>query len=179
MNTQKITHNKKQNFNWIFTVLIFSSLIEIPSVSLGAGDTWTQKADMPTGRLWHTSSVVDGKIYAIGGRATETLTTEYNPLTDTWTTKAYMLTARFAHSMSVVDGKIYAIGGARAAYTPPLSIVEEYDPVTDTWTTKAPMPTTRCGLATSVVDGKIYAIGGEDPRRFGEVFVAQWRSMIL
>jgi N-acetylneuraminic acid mutarotase len=143
-----------------YKIVMAALLLGMTSMSLGAGDTWTQKADMPTGRLWHTTSVVDGKIYAIGGRATETLTTEYEPLTDTWTTKTPMPTARFAHSTSVVDGKIYAIGGVRAAYNSPLSIVEEYDPVTDSWTTKALMPTTRFGHATSVVDGKIYAIGG-------------------
>ncbi len=162
-----------------YRIVTVALLLGMTPMSLGAGDTWTQKVDMPTGRLWHASSVVDGKIYAIGGRATETLTTEYEPLTDTWTTKAPMPIARFAHSTSVVDGKIYAIGGWAAAWTPGLSIVEEYDPVTDSWTTKAPMPTGRGGFATSVVDGKIYAIGGQDPHRFGQVFVALWKCTIL
>jgi len=149
--------NEKRTYKIVMAAL----LLGMTSMSLGAQGVWTQKADMPTGRLWHASSVVDGKIYAIGGRATETLTTEYNPLTDTWTTKAPMPTARFAHSTSVVNGKIYAIGGGAGAWKPGLSVVEEYDPMTDTWTTKAPMPTARgWGLATSVVDGKIYAIGG-------------------
>ena len=160
MKIQKATQNMKQYFVLIFVGLIFNGLPGTSSLSLGAQDVWMQKADMPTGRLWHTSSVVDGKIYAIGGRATETLMTEYEPLTDTWTTKAPMPTARFCHSTSVVDGKIYAIGGVRAVYTSPLSIVEEYDPVTDTWTTKAPMPTARHTHASAVVDGKIYVIGG-------------------
>ena len=31
------------------------------------GDTWTRKADMPTARMLLSTSVVDGKIYAIGG----------------------------------------------------------------------------------------------------------------
>lgn len=33
----------------------------------GKGDTWTKKADMPTRRVGHAASVVDGKIYVIGG----------------------------------------------------------------------------------------------------------------
>ena len=32
-----------------------------------ATDTWTKKADMPTGRFALSTSVVNGKIYAIGG----------------------------------------------------------------------------------------------------------------
>jgi N-acetylneuraminic acid mutarotase len=161
MKIQKAIQNMKQHLILIFVGLIFNILLGTSSLSVGAQDVWMQKADMPTGRLWHASSVVDGKIYVIGGRATEALTTEYNPLTDTWTTKAPMPTARFTHSTIVVDGKIYAIGGGAGAWKPGLSVVEEYDPMTDTWTTKAPMPTARgWGLATSVVDGKIYAIGG-------------------
>jgi N-acetylneuraminic acid mutarotase len=160
MKIQKASQNKKQIFKLIMAGLVLGGLLGTSSLSLGAQDMWTQKADMPTGRLWHTSSVVDGKIYALGGRATETLTTEYDPLTDTWTTKTPMPTARFCHSTSVVDGKIYVIGGIRAVYTSPLSIVEEYDPVTDIWTTKTRMPTARHSHASAVVDGKIYVIGG-------------------
>ena len=31
-------------------------------------DTWTEKAPMSTARHHHTSAVVDGKLYVIGGR---------------------------------------------------------------------------------------------------------------
>jgi len=122
------------------------------------------KADMPTSRFGLTTSVVDGKIYAIGGGKTpygKYLSTleVYDPTTDTWTTKADMPTARFFHSTSVVNGKIYAIGGAPYAEAS-VPTVEEYDPATDTWTRKADMPTSRGSLSTSVVNGKIYAIGG-------------------
>ncbi len=133
--------------------------VTVAAISLAQGDVWTQKADMPTTRLALAASVVNGKIYAIGGRADGTLATEYDPATDTWTTKARMPTSRFGLATSVVDGKIYAIGGVPG----PGSIfrtVEAYDPQTDTWTKKADMPTARAFLSTSVVDGKIYAIGG-------------------
>jgi hypothetical protein len=103
-----------------------------------------------------STSVVNGKIYAIGGwcdGAFHSTVEEYDPATDTWTKKADMPTARQWLSTSVVDGKIYAIGGKT------LSTVEEYDPATDTWMKKADMPTARLGLSTSVVNGRIYAIG--------------------
>ena len=140
---------------------------------------WPQKADMPTARSCFSTSVVDAKIFAIGGRVllerdefgdTELSTVEmYDPETDTWERKANMPTARSGVSVSVVDGKIYAIGGEtikKIAYhkswtneTKKLPTVEMYDPVTDTWTQKADMPTPR-KTKTCVVDGKIYAIGG-------------------
>jgi N-acetylneuraminic acid mutarotase len=139
-------------------VLIFI-LLALPPMSLAEEDTWTRKADMPTGRAAPASSVVNGRIYVIGGGGEVPLSIVevYDPAMDTWTRKADMPTPRAALSTSVVNGKIYAIGGLDGAY---LSTAEEYDPATDTWTRKADMPTPRAALSTSVVDGKIYAIGG-------------------
>jgi hypothetical protein len=140
-----------------------------------ATDTWTAKSPMPTPRGWFSTSVVDGKIYAIGGTIYDGTTYRvfstvdmYNPATDTWTTKADMSIPRVSLSTSVIDGKIYAIGGAQTvvgggsfiSYSPPLSVVEVYDPTADTWTRKADMPTPRCCHAASVVNEEIYLIGG-------------------
>ncbi|MHC4579948.1 MAG: Kelch repeat-containing protein [Planctomycetota bacterium] len=149
----------------IVIILMLLGLLGTASVSLGAGDTWTQKADLPQARFILSASTVDGKIYAIGGSSAlhgSGLSTvyEYDPTTDTWTTKAPMPTARQWVSTSVVNGKIYAFGGTPRTFEPALSMVEEYDPATDTWTEKAPMPTARFTHSTSAVDGKIYVIGG-------------------
>ncbi|MFX0198059.1 MAG: DUF1668 domain-containing protein, partial [Candidatus Hodarchaeota archaeon] len=74
-------------------------LFLVASISLGQGDTWTSKADMPTPRFALSTSVVDGIIYAIGGAGDVNLpyyvTVEaYDPATDAWTTKAPMPTPR-------------------------------------------------------------------------------------
>jgi N-acetylneuraminic acid mutarotase len=149
----------------------------VAAIVVGAGSakadfTWTQKADMPTPRWGHTSAVVDGKIYVIGGGTSEggpdekllATVEEYDPVTNTWTRKDDMPTPRgwMSPSSAVVDGKIYVIGGGaswdEADCCKPT--VEEYDPATDTWTRKADMPTGRDSLATVAVDAKIYAIGG-------------------
>ncbi len=141
---------------------------------------WTRKEDMPTARSDFSTSVVDGKIFAIGGQVrleldefgdlTLSKVEMYDPETDTWERRTDMPTPRSAVSTSVVDGKIFAIGGDQAEKikvprgyswkTKKLTTVEMYDPATDTWTQKADMPTPRSFLSTSVMDGKIYAIGG-------------------
>jgi len=140
-------------------------MISMTPISLVAEDGWTTKADMPTARSGLATSVVEGRVYAIGGarvygsnlRNVE----EYNPATDSWVEKAEIPTARSFHSTSAVNGKIYAIGGTTSSGRG-IDTVEEYDPATDTWTVKTEMPTPRYLLSTSVVNGKIYAIGGEE-----------------
>jgi len=146
----------------ILAILVLA--LGLAAVSLAVEDTWTTKADMPTARSYLSASVVDGKIYAIGGlseqsRALPTVEM-YEPVTNTWVRKADMPTARLNFATSVVSGRIYAIGGLPGTVGAAYSKVEEYDPVTDTWTQKADMPTARNGFGAGVVDGRIYTIGG-------------------
>ncbi|MHC4511195.1 MAG: Kelch repeat-containing protein [Planctomycetota bacterium] len=144
-------------------LLVLVLALALASVSLAAEDTWTTKTDMPTRRYVVYSSVVDGKIYAIGGDGgyRASIVEAYDPLTDTWTRKADMPMRRGAASSSVVNGRIYVMGGRPSLNGANIPSVIEYDATTDTWATKANMmPTPRTWLSSSVVDGKIYAIGG-------------------
>ncbi|MBW7989121.1 MAG: hypothetical protein FVQ84_03770 [Planctomycetes bacterium] len=144
-----------------FVVVGLVAAIVLGSAGSARAATWTQKTNMPTARWNLSTSVVDGKIYAIGGLGGLKKVEEYNPATDTWTEKADMPTGRMWLAASAVDGKIYAIGGRTTWHGgATLATVEEYNPATDTWTQKADMPAPRDGLSASVVNGKIYAIGG-------------------
>lgn len=124
-------------------------------------DTWAQKADMPVQRVCFDISVVDGKIYAIGGDSSGSRVDMYDPSTDTWTQKADMPTPRWFLATCVVDGKIYAIGGYLSwDFISGLKIIEEYDPATDSWTRKKDMPIRLWGQRANAVGGKIYTVGG-------------------
>jgi hypothetical protein len=123
---------------------------------------------MPASRAFLTTSVVNGKIYAIGGwtghwvngRYASTVE-EYDPKTDKWTSKAKIPTVRDTLTSGVVDGIIYAIGG-HVGGGRSTSVVEAYDPATDTWVKKADMPTARwIWCPAPAVDGLIHAIGGQ------------------
>jgi N-acetylneuraminic acid mutarotase len=154
----------------ILRIVVAASLLDMASVSLAGEGTWTRMADMPTARAGVSTSVLDGKIYAIGGAESPAVylsTVEvYDPATDTWTRKTDMPTARACAAVGVVNGKICVAGGV-IGYAATTSAMEEYDPATDTWTKKADMPTSRCFFSASVVNGKIYAVGGwtEIPHR--------------
>ena len=163
---------------WTLGTLILCALLVINVANLLAEENWTRKADMLTVRSDFATCIVNGKIYAIGGRinrfgdASIAMVEMYDPKTDTWERKADMPTARSDVSTSVVDGKIYAIGGTEEKkiqvhgghgwQIKELPTVEMYDPTTDTWIQKTDMPTAR-STRTCVVNGKIYAIGGMAP----------------
>ena len=143
-------------------------ILGMNSVCLAQADTWITKADMPTARFGLSASVVNGKIYAIGGATVNgapALATveEYDPVTDTWKSKTNMPTARYFLTTSAVDRTIYAIGGGPrfvSGSVDPLTTVEAYDPAANKWMTKADMPTLRGAMKSAVANGKIYVIGG-------------------
>ena len=89
---------------------------------------------MPASKAWHTASVIDGKIYVIGGyfqegREFKTLSTIeiYDPATDLWTQEPEMLMGKSGHTTEVIDGKIYIFGGGSTGVKGPLTSVEVYD----------------------------------------------------
>jgi RNA polymerase sigma factor (sigma-70 family) len=136
----------------------------VPIVAESGRDTWGQRTDMPTARFYCAASVLDGKIYILGGcnaygREGDILliVEMYDPTTDAWTRKADMPSARVGLSAAVVDGRIYAFGGVSE---PDSQKMEVYDPVTDAWTTKGDTPGLGLWFPSSVVDGRIYAFGG-------------------
>ena len=129
---------------------------------------------MPTPRNWLSSSVVDGKIYAIGGSPVDDLharpvsataaVEEYDPSTDTWTRKSDMPTARTAHCACAINGIIYVIGGITNNQAS-LSTVDAYDPAADRWTRKPDLLAPRLFFATSTAHGRMYVFGGMDTWR--------------
>ncbi|MXV73146.1 hypothetical protein F4Z99_02575 [Candidatus Poribacteria bacterium] len=139
-------------------------------------NTWQRLADMPTVRAGAETTVVDGKIYVMGGYAGEDnhgknfkilkAVEMYDPQTDTWVRKQELPVSRMQFGIGAVAGKIYAIGGVldpkekKPGLQGRLDLVEVYDPVSDTWAKRADMPTRRDGFATAVIDDTIYAIGG-------------------
>jgi len=77
-------------------------------------DQWEDNTGMSEARYHGTVSVVNGKIYAIGGVfnwVCSASVEEYDPLTDTWRECADMPIVRCDISSGVVNGKIYVFGG--------------------------------------------------------------------
>jgi N-acetylneuraminic acid mutarotase len=132
-------------------------------------DSLSSGAPMPAPRNLPSGTLVNGKIYAIGGHITPeqtaTKTVEvYDIEENSWDTCASIPTARVWHAACVLEGKIYVMGGIPAFHRvdtiSPYTLVERYDPESDTWDTCAPLPTGRWCLSACTLNGKIYAVGG-------------------
>jgi hypothetical protein len=148
------------------SVFVIVGLMGMTSSSWAQGDTWTYKTPMPTARGFLSGTVLDGKIYVVGGTDNTQLNAialveMYDPVSNTWTTRASMPEARTCPATCTYNGKIYVFGGA----SPMLSssaknTVFEYDPQTDTWTQKANMPHAFRSCGVAVLNDTIYLMGG-------------------
>jgi N-acetylneuraminic acid mutarotase len=90
-----------------------------------ASNRWAPAANMPTARSVLSSSVIDGRIYVLGGafsrgpsqeemlRTMRTLSVVevYDPASGRWTKAKDLATPRGWFSTSIVDGKVYVVGG--------------------------------------------------------------------
>jgi N-acetylneuraminic acid mutarotase len=87
-----------------------------------AGNTWMTRAPMPTARSGTGISVLDGKIYVLGGegwidefggvfRANEV----FDPKANSWSRAARMLTPRHGFAAATVGPAIYAVSGVNNA----------------------------------------------------------------
>ena len=99
----------------VFLVLC-SLLVSLPNIAAvrATEDSWTTLEPLPTIRRDLGVAVVNGKIYAIGGRNDGNyLSTneEYDPETNTWSSGRQMPTARHSLGVAVMDDELYAIGG--------------------------------------------------------------------
>jgi N-acetylneuraminic acid mutarotase len=128
-------------------------------------DSWAERAPMPTERGALAVTVLDGKLYAIGGsdgKANRAAVEVYDPARNLWASRPPLPTPRDHLAAATAAGKVYAIGGrVNGDYGRNLSVVEVYDPMADRWARVADLPTRRSGITASEVGGRIYVFGGE------------------
>ncbi|XP_010874268.2 kelch-like protein 22 [Esox lucius] len=111
----------------------------------------------------HCVCVLDGHIYAIGGRdySNELECVErYDPYTNTWEYVSALSKEVYAHAGAVLDGKIYITCGRRGmAY---LRETHCYDPQHNQWVDCAESPVERAWHGMAAVNGRVYVIGGSN-----------------
>ena len=130
-------------------------------------DSWTRKKDMPSSRAFMTVSVVNGKMYTIGGSLKGfegcNIVQMYEPTTDTWTDEAKLPSIRLGQTANVYNSKIYTIGGGTSA-TDGAGIAfpyfDVYDPFNNLWESKENLTQSRVGHGSGLINNKLYICGG-------------------
>jgi hypothetical protein len=142
---------------------------------------WSAGPDLPAGAGVRFAGVyfpANGKFYAMGGRASDSVGSEfthpfeYDPGTNSWTTKSATYPDTHTNNMAcgvLTDAGtpyIYCVGGNQVTFTDIFDRVFRYNPATDTISAvSAPWPgaqgTTLPGGFT-VFNNKLYILGGFD-----------------
>lgn len=145
----------------------------VPPAVSAQGNTWRERAPLPTPRRLLAAAAEGGRIYTFGGCGSpcyqpplhtdtfeETLVEAYDPQSNRWERRATMRAILFEAAAAPGNGRIYTFGGVLTG-----DLVQEYDPARNVWTEapKARMPTPRRGLAAVALGGLIYVVGGSGP----------------
>jgi hypothetical protein len=140
--------------------------------------SWQTLPDAPRDRDHFGAAVVNGKLYALGGRAsvgssffnnTVGEVDVFNFATNTWSTlpgSSNIPTERAGTAVAVLNGEILVIGGEGfgSAYTK----TEAFKPTTGTWRTLASMNQARHGTTAAVCNNVVYIAAGSPTQGGGK-----------
>jgi N-acetylneuraminic acid mutarotase len=147
------------------------SLIASTQVYDPATDTWEIRKPMPTPVKLFASTVVDNKIYVIGGANNQAVFWAFDAVnvvqiydcnTDTWSYGTPLPVGAVGAVAATTSGvyapkRIYVEGGYGVNCSDANFV---YDPKTGSWTSGTPMLTPRGYLGIGVVNDVLYVIGG-------------------
>lgn len=145
--------------------------------------TWRRLSDAPHARDHFQAVIIDGKIYAAGGRRSSAATDQtfdltvpevdvYDIAADRWTTlpaTSNLPTPRAGTSAVVLDGKLILIGGESGSRETAHPEVDMFDPATGRWTSLAPLQVGRHATAAILHEGRIYTAAGSRTRGATEI----------
>ncbi|KAI8508797.1 Kelch-like protein 24 [Branchiostoma belcheri] len=138
-------------------------------------DSWSRLAKMNTNRYNHKLAVVQGKVYAIGGKDDLSVLSEveiYDRDQNKWTEGIPLPQPRCHHAAAVLDGKIYVMGGFGADHKPTATMYR-FTPGDSEWREMKSMPHVGGRPTAAALKGTIYVAGLHD----GPGWVYSFRPM--
>jgi len=137
---------------------------EVLDLTIGGTQEWRNIASMNTGRDSIGVAVLNGKIYAVGGRTEVqhhlSSVESYDPELDVWSPVADLSVPRAGPGVCVLDGVLYCVGGTTKSdsYS---NTVEKYDEASNTWSLVAEMNLPRQWPGVIAHAGRLYVVGGQ------------------
>ncbi|XP_066295436.1 kelch-like protein 24 isoform X2 [Branchiostoma lanceolatum] len=126
------------------------------------GEGFSGLHEMETERHDHNLAVLQGKVYAIGGRndimPALASVEVYDRRENYWKKGVALPQARYNHAVAVLDGNIYVMGGydAEKKLT---STVYRFKPGDSQWHPQKDMPVRGACITAAALNGKIYVAG--------------------
>ncbi len=140
-------------------------------------DQWRTLPDAPTARLMMASTVLDGKIWIIGGirhgAALDTVES-YDPQTGQWQTQQALPIPLHHATAATYRGQVVVIGGASDDIAQASNRV--FVMTGGSWTELPSLQHARAGAAAAVADDKLVVVGGQNEKQIvpqTEVFDGQ------
>ncbi|XP_071824910.1 kelch-like protein 18 [Apostichopus japonicus] len=128
-----------------------------------ATNTWKEMKSMTTPRSRVGVTVLNGKLYAVGGYdgISRLNTVEvFDPIANEWWDVKAMNHKRSALGVTALGSRVYACGGYDGDSS--LSSVECYDPETNRWYVVSDMTKSRSAAGVALLDNEIFVVGGHD-----------------
>jgi N-acetylneuraminic acid mutarotase len=151
----------------------------------GSTGAWATNANaLPAARYIHSSVVVNGYVYVIGGNNASDITQStvyYAKLnadgsTGAWSTNANALLINLSGPSSVVaNGYVYVIGGSNGAFVSTVYYAKlNADGSTGSWSTNAnALPAGRYGPSSVIANGYVYVLGGSNSGAQSTIYYAK------
>ncbi|MEP6713922.1 MAG: kelch repeat-containing protein [Terriglobia bacterium] len=139
---------------------------------------WTELPDAPRARDHFEAAIINGKLYAAGGRRSSFVTNQVFDLTipeidvfdfskGSWSTlpaKCNLPTLRAGAGTVTVGSDFIVVGGESMSHLPAHSEVEAFDTVRQVWRSLPSLLEGRHGTGTVYMDGTLYTAGGAGER---------------
>ena len=128
------------------------------------GDTWIEKAPLPSPRQCTAVITFENKIYVISGKINFDDRNEvfvYDPETDIWRTKAPMPETRPISGVAVVEDKIVVVTGVNGRSCKESKIFV-YVPIKDQWHDLGKLSRSFMLSGVTSIEDKFYILGGSD-----------------
>jgi N-acetylneuraminic acid mutarotase len=127
------------------------------------GSGWASRANLLTPRSGLATGVLQGSLFAIGGRnGTRTLASveAYDPVANTWAARTALPGARAdGNGAAAISDVLYVAGGRNGSATVTRTLYA-YAAATGTWSTRAALPAAAACGGSAGLGGQLYVVAG-------------------